>query len=183
MAQAEGKRGAILRAAGELFLKHGLRGTSMEAVAKAAGVAKPTLYAYFPDKNAVFLAVAEELIAGWRQAFLKALNGDGDVIARVGAALTAKHKGAMLLLNGSPHAAELYDAHDRLLGPQFRSYDAELQAALETSLGAAGASRPRLLAQLLLAASFGVGHKATSPAELGPALRLLSERLIAPELM
>ena len=29
----------------------------MEAVARAAGIAKPTLYAYFPDKTAVFMAL------------------------------------------------------------------------------------------------------------------------------
>ena len=45
MKAAEGKRETILRAASTLFLKHGLRGTSMEAIARAAGIAKPTLYA------------------------------------------------------------------------------------------------------------------------------------------
>jgi hypothetical protein len=43
-------------------------------------------------------------------------------------------------------------------------------------------ARSRLVAQLLLAAAYGIGHKAQSPAELGPALRLLAERLIRPEL-
>ena len=182
MTGAEGKREAIIAAAGALMLKHGLRGTSMEAIAREARIAKPTLYAYFPDKSAVFAALVEQLIEGWRQDFLTALHGEGDVVQRVGAALTAKHKGAMKLLEGSPHAEELYGEHDRLSGPQFRTFDAELQAALETELAGAGVARPRLLAQMLLAASFGIGHKAMSPAELGPALRLLSERLIRPEL-
>jgi AcrR family transcriptional regulator len=179
---AETKREAILRVTGELLLKHGLRGTSMEAIARSAGIAKPTLYAYFPDKSAVFMALVEQLIAGWRADFLTALYADGDIVQRVGAALTAKHKGAMRLLAGSPHAAELYGEHDRLAGAQFRTYDAELSAALESELSNVGVTRARLVTQLLLAASFGIGHKATSPAELGPALRLLSERLIRPEL-
>lgn len=180
--QNEGKRETILRTAGELFLKHGLRGTSMEAIARAAGIAKPTLYVYFPDKSAVFLALVDMLIAGWRIEFLTALRGEGDIIARVGAALTAKYKAAMRLLQGSPHAAELYGEHDRLAAQQFRSYDAELMAALEAELTAAKVQRPRLVTQLILAASYGVGHKAQSPAELGPALRLLADRLIRPEL-
>ncbi len=53
MAPAEAKRDAIITAAGNLMLKHGLRGTSMEAIAREARIAKPTLYAYFPDKEAV----------------------------------------------------------------------------------------------------------------------------------
>jgi AcrR family transcriptional regulator len=178
----EGKREAILRAGGTLLLKHGLRGTSMEAVAREAGMAKPTLYAHFPNKLAVLAAVAAGLIAAWRQDFLAALHGDGDIVSRAGAALIAKHRATMLLLQGSPHAAELYDAHHRLLGPQLRAHEAELQSALEIELATAGVSRPRLLSQLLFAASMGVGQTATSPSELGPALRLLAERLIRPEL-
>ena len=183
MKSTEGKREPILTAAGTLLLKHGLRGTSMEAIARAAGIAKPTLYAYFPDKTAIFAALVEQVIASWRRDFLAALAGDGDVVQRVGAALTAKHKGAMKLLADSPHAAELYGEHDRLAAPQFRMLDNELAAALERELARAGVARARLLTQMLLAASFGIGHKAQSPTELGPALRLLAERLIRPELL
>lgn len=177
-----GKRETILAAGRRLFLKHGLRGASMEAIAREAGIAKPTLYAYFPDKQAVFLAIVDELVALWRQDFLAALRGEGDIVQRTGAALVAKHKAVMALLAGSPHAAEIYGEQDRLAAPQFRQLEAELSAALDAELTLAGAARPRLLTQLLLAASFGIGHKAQSPAELGPALRLLSERLIRPEL-
>jgi hypothetical protein len=53
---------------------------------------------------------------------------------------------------------------------------------LESELATAGVVRARLVTQLLLAAGYGIGHKATAIAELGPALRLLSERLIRPEL-
>ena len=179
---AASKRDAILEAASALFLKHGLRGTSMEAIARAAGIAKPTLYAYFDDKNAVFSALAATLIAGWRADFRAALNGPGDVVQRIGAALTAKYKGSMQLLAESPHAEELYGEHDRLAAPQFRTLDAEMAKELEAQLTAARVVRARLVTQVLLAAAYGIGHKARAAAELGPALRLLAERLIRPEL-
>jgi len=182
MRPATSKPEMILEAAGGLVLKHGLRGTSMEAIARAAGIAKPTLYAYYPDKDAVFTALAERLIGGWRQDFLAALRGDGDIVARVGAALTARCKGAMKLLAGSPHAAELYSGNDRIFGPRIRGYDDELLAGLEAEINDAGIARARFLAQLLLASASGIGQKAQSPAELGPALRLIAERLIRPEL-
>lgn len=182
MKATEGKREAILTAASALFLKHGLRGTSMEAIARAAGIAKPTLYSYFADKQAVFAALVGVLIDGWAIEFRAALHGDGDVVQRIGAALTAKHKAAMRLLAGSPHAAELYGEHERSAAAALRAFDSELATALEAELTVAGVARARLVTQLLLAASFGIGMKAQSPAELGPALRLLSERLIRPEL-
>ena len=182
MTSTAGKREAILAAAQTLFLKHGLRGTSMEAIARQAGVAKPTLYAYFPDKAAIFSALLAQMIATWRQDFLTALHGEGDVVRRVGAALTAKYKGLMRLVAGSPHAGELYGEGDRLSVTELRRLDDELAAALEMELAAAGVVRARLVTQMLLASAYGIGHKAQSPAELGPALRLLAERLIRPEL-
>lgn len=182
MTSTTGKREAILGAAQALFLKHGLRGTSMEAIARAAGIAKPTLYAYFPDKPAIFSALLAQLIATWRIDFVTALQGDGDIVRRAGAALTAKCKGLMRLVAGSPHAEELYGEGDRLSVRDLRQLDDELASALEAELARAGVVRARLVTQLLLAAAYGIGHKAHSPAELGPALRLLAERLIRPEL-
>ena len=55
------KMETVTRAARELFLGQGFSATSMDAIAKAAGVSKATLYAYFPSKEALFafLIVAE----------------------------------------------------------------------------------------------------------------------------
>jgi TetR/AcrR family transcriptional regulator, mexJK operon transcriptional repressor len=60
-APAGRKMDIVTRAAWQLFLEQGFSATSMDAVAKAAGVSKATLYAYFPSKEALFasLIVAE----------------------------------------------------------------------------------------------------------------------------
>jgi TetR/AcrR family transcriptional repressor of mexJK operon len=52
--QTPRKRQAVLQAAGELFRAQGYGAVSMDAVAKAAGVSKATLYAYFTGKDALF---------------------------------------------------------------------------------------------------------------------------------
>ncbi len=51
------KRCAILEAAGHLFLERGFNATSMDAIAEAAPVSKPTLYSHFKDKSDLFAAV------------------------------------------------------------------------------------------------------------------------------
>ena len=51
------KRLAILDAAGRLFLERGFNDTSMDAIAEAAPVSKPTLYSHFKDKGDLFAAV------------------------------------------------------------------------------------------------------------------------------
>jgi AcrR family transcriptional regulator len=53
----QGKVGQILTAARELFLNGGYGNTSMDAVAKHAGVSKSTLYAHFENKEQLFGAV------------------------------------------------------------------------------------------------------------------------------
>lgn len=45
------------QAAYEMFLERGFEGTTMGAVAEAAGVTKRTLYAHYRDKKALFVAV------------------------------------------------------------------------------------------------------------------------------
>ncbi len=53
------KRQAILNAAKRVFIAHGYSGTSMEAIAEAAPVSKPTLYNHFKGKQELFAAVIE----------------------------------------------------------------------------------------------------------------------------
>ncbi|KJC56248.1 transcriptional regulator [Bradyrhizobium sp. LTSPM299] len=56
-APAGRKMDIVIRAAWQLFLDQGFSATSMDAVAKAAGVSKATLYAYFPSKEALFASL------------------------------------------------------------------------------------------------------------------------------
>ncbi|MCK9619403.1 MAG: TetR/AcrR family transcriptional regulator [Methylobacter sp.] len=53
------KRQAILDAATRAFIAHGYSGASMEAIAEAAPVSKPTLYNHFKSKQDLFAAVIE----------------------------------------------------------------------------------------------------------------------------
>lgn len=53
------KRQAILAAAKQAFVNQGYSGASMEAIAEAAPVSKPTLYNHFSGKQDLFAAVVE----------------------------------------------------------------------------------------------------------------------------
>lgn len=50
----------VLHAATRQFLDHGLERTSMESVARDAGVSKMTIYNYFPSKEALFEAAVSQ---------------------------------------------------------------------------------------------------------------------------
>ncbi|MFG6462360.1 TetR/AcrR family transcriptional regulator [Roseateles sp. DXS20W] len=55
----EAQRDDILAAAARLFAEQGFSATSMNQVAEACGVAKPTLYHYFQDKQALLAQICD----------------------------------------------------------------------------------------------------------------------------
>src|SRR5262245_47334348 len=64
------KRARILRAATELFEKQGYRKTRIDEIARAAGVAKGTVYLYFENKGMLFVHV----IALQKRALMKSFE-------------------------------------------------------------------------------------------------------------
>jgi AcrR family transcriptional regulator len=69
----ERRRPQVLDAALELFLERGYEGTSMDSVARAAGVTKPVVYACFAGKDELFRALLrreeERILAEIQAAF------------------------------------------------------------------------------------------------------------------
>jgi AcrR family transcriptional regulator len=62
--KGEQTRQAVLRAAIERFGHDGYRSTSVATIARDAGVGDTVTYAYFPNKEALFLAALDEDAAG-----------------------------------------------------------------------------------------------------------------------
>ncbi len=60
--RSERAQAAILAAAADLLLEHGLDAVSMDALAQSAGVSKATIYRWWPTKEAVAL---DALAAAW----------------------------------------------------------------------------------------------------------------------
>lgn len=71
------RRRAMLAVARSLFLEHGYGRTSMSAVAARIGGSKTTLWTYFPSKEALFLAVASDLIDEYAGHIAGKLTFDG----------------------------------------------------------------------------------------------------------
>ena len=52
----------ILDAAQKVFLERGFEGASVDEIAEAARAGKPTIYARYPHKEAIFVAVIERMV-------------------------------------------------------------------------------------------------------------------------
>ncbi|WP_241645047.1 HTH-type transcriptional regulator RutR [Rosenbergiella metrosideri] len=79
---ANQKRRTILSAALPLFSQFGLHGTSLERVAESADVSKTNLLYYFPSKEALYIALLEDLLEVWL-APLKAFSAEQDAITAI----------------------------------------------------------------------------------------------------
>lgn len=65
----------IYRAALECFTRHGVRKTTMDEIARVAGLSRPTIYYYFKDKQAVILDVVLRQQAEAHRVHKEALKG------------------------------------------------------------------------------------------------------------
>ena len=61
-ARTAATRAKIVKAARELFLSQGFENTSMQQIVVVAGTSIGNCYFYFPNKDALFEAVAEDII-------------------------------------------------------------------------------------------------------------------------
>ncbi len=69
----------ILEAALDVFSQHGFRGSTLDQIAKAAGLSKPNLLYYFPSKVAIHRALIDELMQNWLDP-LRKIEADGEPV-------------------------------------------------------------------------------------------------------
>jgi len=79
----------ILEAAVKVFAKHGFANTDLQLIADALGVAKGTLYRYFPSKKKLFLASVEQGVNAIEAQVESAVNSAPDPLDKVAAAITS----------------------------------------------------------------------------------------------
>jgi len=70
----EEKRLDIARASIELFARKGIAQTSIEEIAKSAGVAKGTIYLYFKNKEEIIFAIWDMLASRHQEIFQARIN-------------------------------------------------------------------------------------------------------------
>ncbi len=87
--EVEAKQRKILAAAAATFTLYGYHGTSLQRVAKKAGMGKSSLYHYFPTREALFAALADVFLQHEADLFTSASRGEGDALQQLRALLDA----------------------------------------------------------------------------------------------
>jgi AcrR family transcriptional regulator len=70
---------AVLKAATSVFLTHGFGAATTDMIQREAGVSKATMYACFPGKEAMFIAVIERQCAVMSESFRAIRMAPGDI--------------------------------------------------------------------------------------------------------
>jgi AcrR family transcriptional regulator len=168
----------IVDAARELFMENGLRGTSMEAIARAANVAKPTLYGRFKSKDEVFEAVVAQVIDILGAAIREGTTCDGDLPDRVAGGLLAKYAVLNRLLGDSPHARELIEAPKRDTSDAFARFEAELLGRLSDEIAVEFPDEAERFARLAISCADGINRLGEGRADIEADIRFMVQRLL-----
>lgn len=75
-------RANILAAALDVFSQHGFRGATLDQIASAADMSKPNLIYYFPNKEAIFVTLLNQLVDQWL-APLREIDENGDPLEEI----------------------------------------------------------------------------------------------------
>lgn len=73
---------AILAAGLKVFSQFGFRGSTLDNIAKEAGLSKPNVLYYFSSKDAIYKSLLAQLLENWL-APLKAIDPDGDPVEEI----------------------------------------------------------------------------------------------------
>ncbi|MGX1274402.1 TetR/AcrR family transcriptional regulator [Streptomyces phaeoluteigriseus] len=168
------RTGHILDSALTVFSQYGYAKTTMQDIARAAGMSRAALYLHFAGKEELFRA-------GSRRAHSRALGlvdaslaQEGDVLSRIDAAMTAYFEELKAQISSSVHGGELFDATLTITGDVVDDAQAALVVRLTSALDAAAAAgdvrfssvdaTAEDLARLLLAVADGLKKTSGDPA-------------------
>ena len=124
------KPNAIVLAGLRLFTQYGYRKTSIDDIARAAQVAKRTVYLHFENKAAVFLAILEYLGGQVRQRCAAAEGASGTPVHRLTGLLNAYFGMGFELFSKSEHMPELEETFSKLARTKIGGLNTEYEDRL-----------------------------------------------------
>lgn len=155
----------ILDAAYTCFTRHGIRRTTMDDIAREAGMSRPAVYQYVRNKEDAFRRLAERLLDEALTGSRRGAQSPGGLADRLTAALAAKLDLTLNLWRDSPaHAAELLGDNARLSTELIAAYDVAMRDLLAETVGPLVPRDDAVeFAQLLLAFTRGLEADLSDP--------------------
>ncbi|MFF0471166.1 TetR/AcrR family transcriptional regulator [Micromonospora zamorensis] len=130
------KRAAVLVAAVGVFGRYGFQKTSMESVARAAGISRPGLYLMFPNKEELYRATMQGVLERAQRAMEvhladRSLSFDAGIVAALDALM-----GPYIDTPLARDLNELLENSEPRLGSMFHDYQERARATLSAHITA-----------------------------------------------
>ncbi|MCA0856769.1 TetR/AcrR family transcriptional regulator [Phaeobacter italicus] len=128
MPQIDPKQRNILESAWAAFATYGFRKTSMDDIAKRAGMSRPAVYLHFKNKTAILKALIDAYYADTSEAVRSALIAEGPIESRILSAFEAQGGAAMEAMLSTPHGMETLEASLSTAADHIKAGEALLRA-------------------------------------------------------
>lgn len=106
--QDDPRQQAILASALDAFATYGFRKTSMDDIAKGAGMSRPAVYLHYKNKEAIVRSLTRAHYAEKIGNVAQALSGHGSISEQLERAIAGQVEGMAAIL-ASPHGVEMLD--------------------------------------------------------------------------
>ncbi len=126
----------ILDAAYACFTRYGVKRTTMDDIAREAGMSRGAVYQYVHNKEDAFRRLAERLFDATLARARVDVDTGTDLTERLTAVLTAKLDLVLRLWRDSPHAAELLGDNARPSADLETAYSAAMRDLLADTIAA-----------------------------------------------
>lgn len=177
---------AILEAAFGVFTSYGYKRSTMDDIARAAGMSRPALYQHFANKQAIFRAYVVIL----RDRYLSAAQDSLDQAESIDAGITGAFEAAFIdphrMLESTQHGIELIGVNKEIAADLFEDWMGGVETMLSDWISAkakAGkinlhGAAPEAIARLLASAVEGIKTRDSDMQRASSEIRLLA-RMIA----
>lgn len=175
------KRARILDGAVKAFLACGYQRTTMDDIARAALMSRPSLYLQFRNKADIYRAIAVDLIEWSAGTVQRVMAGREPLGDRLREALDAGVFALHDRFGDSPHASAMLDMKSSLAGDLIADWKMRLRRSFTTAIAEEAERRtvdlhardlsPEILASLLLDGIEGIKMRIADPKEQRRAAR------------
>jgi AcrR family transcriptional regulator len=159
------KRIRILQEAQSLFIRYGVKRTSIDEVARAADIAKGTLYLYYESKEMLFAEVAKNICADILAEANKAAVMPAPLGERLVGILDAEIGVMHRLVEHSPHVRELTETKEAIASATFATLVRDINRLITTVLSEENIARQDAV-EMFIAAAVGTTQSGDTSAEL-----------------
>jgi AcrR family transcriptional regulator len=134
------RRTAILAAALDVFINYGFKKTSMDDIARAAGMSRPALYQTFRNKTEIFRALSLSMMEHTAEQARTAFKSGKPFSERIFDALDLSILALHRQIDETPHGAELMGVNEEIAGDIEETWCDSMIGVIAEAISAAEAS-------------------------------------------